>query len=63
MPVYMGMQNLVAFDFSMNIFRGPWPYKYFDETSFYNLEFGKTLFNRRTKPPDICIRAAFCFKE
>jgi len=57
------MQNLRAFDFSMNNFTGDWPMGYFLETSFYNLEFAITFFNKGTKPPDICIRAALCFKS
>ena len=63
MPVYHGMQNLKAFDFSMNNFTGPWPEAYFDHISFFNMEYAMTNFNKGTKPPDICIRAAFCFKE
>lgn len=63
MPVYMGMQNLKAFDFQMNNFTGDWPMKYFEVEMFHSLEYGMTNFNKGTKPPDICIRAAFCFKE
>lgn len=47
----------------MNNFTGEWPMRYFDFDIFHNLEYGMTNFNHGTKPPDICIRAAFCFKE